>query len=67
MERIFYNARQFNADLSKWDVALVTSMKEAFMLAHEFTSDLSKWNVSRVMDMEESKSAKEILDLHQSS
>merc|ERR1711998_205566 len=43
--------RNFNGDLSKWDVSGVTNMKFMFYDAFNFAGDLSKWDVSKVTDM----------------
>ena len=51
MERIFYQANSFNADVSKWDVSRVTNMGYMFEEASSFNMDLSKWDVSRVTNM----------------
>jgi surface protein len=51
MGRIFYFRNFFNADLSKWDVSRVTTMKHMFYYASSFKADLSKWKVSQVLDM----------------
>lgn len=42
--------REFNGDISKWDVSKVTTMKEMFYNSR-FTGDISNWNVSNVKDM----------------
>ena len=51
MSRMFYDAFEFNQDLSKWDVSAVTNMAEMFSLARAFNQDLSKWDVSAVTNM----------------
>ena len=51
MSRMFYDAFEFNQDLSKWDVSAVTNMAEMFSLARAFNQDLSKWDVSAVINM----------------
>lgn len=43
--------KDFNEDLSKWNVSKVTTMKDAFFYAESFNGDLSKWNVSNVTNM----------------
>eukprot|EP00949_MAST-11_sp_MAST-11-sp1_P005102 g5102.t1 len=47
-------AASFNGDLSKWNVAKVSTMFRMFMSAHKFNSDVSKWNVSKVSTMNRS-------------
>ena len=43
--------RNFNADISKWDVSNVTDMSYMFFGADSFNQDISSWNVSKVTDM----------------
>ena len=51
MYRMFYQAYQFNGDLSNWDVSNVTNMRQTFSSALSFNSDLSNWDVSNVTNM----------------
>ncbi|GMH95224.1 hypothetical protein TL16_g13105 [Triparma laevis f. inornata] len=44
-------AKQFNADLSRWDVSNVTDMGGVFYKAQSFDCNLSSWNVEKVTDM----------------
>merc|ERR1719232_585804 len=46
------NMKSFNADLSKWKVSRVTSMKYMFLVAKQFNSHLSGWDVGNVVTME---------------
>ena len=48
---MFYNAKNFNGDLSKWNVSNVRNMEYMFGYAKKFNGDLSKWNVSNVTNM----------------
>ena len=41
MEKMFYNAKNFNGDISKWDVNNVTSMEQMFFDAQKFNVNLS--------------------------
>jgi len=45
---MFFDAKEFNGDISKWDVSRVTDMNGMFMNAKEFNGDISNWDVSRV-------------------
>ena len=45
-------AKQFNADLSRWDVSNVTDMGLMFCRAEQFNCNLSSWNVEKVTDMQ---------------
>ena len=51
MGYMFYEAQNFNQDLSAWDVSNVTSMQYMFYNAHDFNQDLSTWDVSNVTYM----------------
>ena len=53
MDHVFYGARSFNGDLSKWDTSSVTDMEGMFYYASIFNGDLSKWNTSSVVDMKQ--------------
>jgi len=48
---MFRDAREFNQDISRWDVSKVTNMQSMFWDAWEFNQDISVWNVSGVTDM----------------
>lgn len=52
MNAAFHNAREFNGDLSNWDVSSVTDMNYMFQEASIFTGDLSSWDVSNVESMD---------------
>ena len=45
-------AKQFNDDISRWDVSNVEDMQCMFFGASAFNGDLSSWNVSKVTCME---------------
>ena len=57
MEQMFGHggspAREFNSDLSGWDVSKVTNMRAMFQGAVMFNSDISGWNTSNVINMRE--------------
>jgi len=46
-----FTSKDFNVDLSCWDVSSVTSMVRMFREATVFNNDLSTWDVSSVTDM----------------
>merc|ERR1719263_1898958 len=48
---MFYDAMNFNMDLSTWDVSSVVDMSYMFNYASMFNMDLSTWDVSSVVDM----------------
>jgi len=43
--------QSFNADLSKWKVSQVTSMKSMFEDSYQFNSNLGGWDVGNVVNM----------------
>lgn len=47
----FYGAKEFNGDISKWDVSQVTNMNGLFTNASKFNGDISGWDVSNVTVM----------------
>ena len=53
MSNMFYNAQDFNQDISTWDVSNVTEMSRMFHLAYWFNQDLSAWDVSNVTYMDD--------------
>ena len=52
MSFMFWNALEFNKNISKWDVSSVTNMSYMFYRAKAFNQDISKWNVSNVTDID---------------
>jgi surface protein len=53
MSNMFYNAQDFNQDISTWDVSNVTEMSRMFHRAYWFNQDLSAWDVSNVTHMDD--------------
>ena len=43
MEKMFLRAASFNADISRWHVGHVITMKYMFCYAKVFDGDLSEW------------------------
>ena len=43
--------KNFNVDISQWDVSMVTNMSSMFGGASSFNQSLSSWNVSNVRNM----------------
>jgi surface protein len=48
---MFYNAKNFNSDISGWDVSNVTDMSNMFDFNYAFNADISGWDVSNVTNM----------------
>ena len=44
-------SKDFNQDISGWDVSNVTNMNGFFLGAHSFNRDISNWDVSKVTNM----------------
>jgi len=51
MSGMFKNVKNFNQDISYWDVSNVKYMGEMFHNASKFNQDISHWDVSNVKDM----------------
>ncbi len=51
MANLFKGAKNFNADISSWDVSNVTDMLSMFDGASSFNQDISNWDVSSVVLM----------------
>ena len=45
--------KDFNGDISKWDVSNVKNMEDMFVDCFRFNKDISNWNVSNVKNMKE--------------
>ena len=50
MSQLFEDKKDFNEDISNWDVSKVTNMSCMFCKAKLFNGDLSSWNVSNAED-----------------
>ena len=50
--RMFYDAVNFNSDLSKWNVSNVTDTGSMFDNAIIFESDLSRWDLKKMQKYE---------------
>ena len=50
-QNMFYNSKNFNKDISFWDVSNVIDMTNMFYKASDFNQDISGWNVSNVENM----------------
>lgn len=48
MSGLFYDAENFNLDLSDWDVSEVENMSRMFDGAEQFNQDIGRWNVANV-------------------
>ncbi len=51
MAGLFSLNREFNQDISHWDVSAVTNMRDMFFGAEAFNQDISHWDVSSVTTM----------------
>lgn len=51
MEGMFRNAKNFNSDISTWDVSSVTNFNEMFMGANAFNQPIGLWDVSSATNM----------------
>ena len=52
MAFMFYNASEFNQNISGWDVSKVSRMSSMFFSATDFDQDLGAWDISSVTDMD---------------
>lgn len=48
---MFYRAKNFNSDISNWDVSGIASMASLFREAEKLNQDIDSWDVSSVTDM----------------
>ncbi|MCJ8314995.1 MAG: BspA family leucine-rich repeat surface protein [Saccharospirillaceae bacterium] len=53
MSFMFYDAMNFNSDISGWDVSLVEDMSFMFHIAMSFNQDIGGWTVSSAINMGE--------------
>ena len=51
MSFMFYNCKNFNSDISKWDVRKVKNTSFMFENCTRFDCDLSKWDIRNIRDM----------------
>ena len=51
LEYMFWEAKQFNGDVSNWDTSKVTSLGATFASASAFNGDVSGWDTSAVVSM----------------
>lgn len=51
MDSLFASARQFNGDISQWNVSRVTDTSRMFYNTHSFHNDIYQWDVSNVETM----------------
>ncbi len=52
MRYMFWEAHDFNQDISTWNVSSVTDMEQMFSGAYRFNQSLADWNVSSVTTMD---------------
>ena len=53
MYQLFSSRRDFNEDISRWNVSNVVDMGYIFYYATSFNGDLSCWDVGRVRSMDQ--------------
>lgn len=53
MRDMFYNAWNFNGDISGWNVSSLLNMNRTFARAYTFNQDIGAWNISKVNTMSE--------------
>lgn len=53
MNQVFYQATNFNGNISTWDTSNVTSMNSMFVNAVNFNQDIGSWDVSSAISMTE--------------
>jgi surface protein len=51
MSELFYNMKNFNLDISNWNVSSCANMRYMFAEAYNFNQDIGAWDVSKVSDM----------------
>ena len=51
MQRMFFNATNFNAEIGHWDVSNVKNMQAVFNQASSFNGDISSWDIRNVTNM----------------
>ncbi|CBV67252.1 Lipoprotein, putative [Mycoplasma leachii 99/014/6] len=49
---MFWDAKEFNQDISMWDTSNLETIDQMFVGAKKFNQDISKWDVSNVRIME---------------
>ncbi|WP_434328863.1 BspA family leucine-rich repeat surface protein [Mycoplasma capricolum subsp. capricolum] len=59
---MFWDAEEFNQDISMWDTSNLETIDQMFVGAKKFNQDISKWNVSNVRIMDSTFSETEEFD-----
>ena len=52
MMSMFEGARNFNSDLSKWDVRNAKRLDRMFRNASGFNADISRWEVAQCLSLD---------------
>jgi surface protein len=53
MDYMFYEAKNFNQNISSWDISNVINMVSMFYGTREFNQNISNWNLENIEDLNE--------------
>ncbi|WP_010179251.1 BspA family leucine-rich repeat surface protein [Aquimarina agarilytica] len=52
LKAMFFSCKEFNSDISKWDVSTIKDFSDMFLKTEKFNSPLNDWDVSSAIFME---------------